>query len=184
MKKKRIFPIAVCAVSVATVIGACSNQTKSVRPIVSAAPESSTTVPTTLVIPETTTTMPIETTTTTTVRRIITTTTTEPEPEVQGKVEVADATGVSLSDPDMDKWRQIARCEMPGPGGVPSEPWGVHWTFKANRFSGALGIANTSWLGAGGGKYGPTAGHATWQQQIEIARVIRDRYGYSAWGCG
>jgi hypothetical protein len=88
-----------------------------------------------------------------------------------------------LDDPDMDEWRAIALCEMPGPGGVPSEPWGAHWGFKAT-WSGAFAVYNATWLGGGGGKYGPTAGHATWQQQIEIARNIRDQYGYRAWGCG
>ena len=181
MKKKRIFTTVCIAMGVVT-LAACSNEPKKVRPI-SAAPESSTTVPTTVVIPPTTTTMPIPTTTTT-IRRVVTTTTTMPEPEVQGQVEVADASGVSLSDPDMDKWRQIARCEMPGPGGTPSEPWGVHWTFIGSRFSGSMGIANVTWRAFGGTEFGPTAGHATWQQQITVARRIRDRYGYSAWGCG
>ena len=96
----------------------------------------------------------------------------------------SSSTMVSLDDPDMAMWRHIALCEMPGPGGVPSEPWGAHWTFVASKFSGAFGIYNGTWRAAGGTKYGPTAGHATWQQQIEIARVIRDRWGYTAWGCG
>lgn len=110
-------------------------------------------------------------------------TTLPPEPEPPAQTPLPNTTSsVSLDDPDMPTWRAIARCEMPGPGGVPSEPWGVHWSFKA-KFSGAFGVYNGTWLAADGGKYGPTAGHATWQQQIEIARNIRDRWGYRAWGC-
>jgi hypothetical protein len=116
-----------------------------------------------------TTTVPTTpTTTTTTVSEIV--------PEVQGKTE-------SVAGDDLAQWRAIALCEMPGPGGVPSEPWGAHWSFRGT-WSGAFGVYNQTWLGAGGGKYGPTAGHATPDQQIEIARKIRDRYGYGAWGCG
>lgn len=137
------------------------------------------TVPTTT---PTTTTIPEPTTTTVRPHPHMPPTSVEPEPVQAVEVPAGDGT-VSLDDPDMPAWRAIALCEMPGPGGVPSEPWGAHWGFRAT-WSGAFGIYNQTWLGAGGGKYGPTAGHATWQQQIEIARVIRDRYGYRAWGCG
>ena len=148
------------------------------------------TVATTIPIPSTPDTaapvVPVEDTTTTTVPRRVTTTTSEsPEPDVAGQVETVDAT-VSLDDPDMGRWRAIALCEMPGPGGIPSEPWGAHWTFigSPNGFSGAYGIANVTWRAFGGTEFGPTAGHATWQQQTIVARRIRDRHGYSAWGCG
>lgn len=128
--------------------------------------------------------IPADTTPSTTLPRRVTTTTTTMVVEETPKTSVATDSTVSLDDPDMAMWKHIALCEMPGPGGVPSEPWGAHWTFIASKFSGAFGIYNGTWRAAGGGKYGPTAGHATWQQQIEIARVIRDRWGYTAWGCG
>jgi hypothetical protein len=129
--------------------------------------------------------IPADTTPSTTLvpRPRATTTTTMVVEETPKATTVIDST-VSLDDPDMPMWRHIALCEMPGPGGVPSEPWGAHWTFIAPKFSGAFGIYNGTWRAAGGSKYGPTAGHATWKQQIEIARVIRDRWGYTAWGCG
>jgi hypothetical protein len=132
-------------------------------------------------------TIPIEETTTTTLPRRTPTTTEPPAlPDVQGESVARDATAVSLDDPDMARWRQIALCEMPGPGGIPSEPWGAHWTFvgSPNGFSGAYGIANSTWRAFSGTEFGPTAGHATWQEQTIVARRIRDRYGYSAWGCG
>lgn len=165
--------LTLCVVCGALLCG-CSTATKQQSSATTTTVVADTTTTTTTVVPVPTT---LPTTTTKAKPRPTTPPATEspaPEPQVQGTFIEGD---------DLDEWRAIAMCEMPGPGGVPSEPWGAHWSFKAT-WSGAFGIYNPTWLGAGGGKYGPTAGHATWQQQIEIARVIRDRYGYRAWGCG
>lgn len=150
----------------------------------------STSTSTTVAVPTTpdSTTLPIPTTLPTTTWRPAPRTTPPPPPEDPPPAEpvntVADILAVSLDDPDMPTWRAIALCEMPGPGGVPSEPWGAHWGFIGSRFSGAYGIANSTWRAFGGTEFGPTAGHATWQQQTIVARRIRDRHGYRAWGCG
>lgn len=148
------------------------------------APTTTTVVPVPTTIPVTTTTIVASTTTSlvprTTSKPTTTTTTVVVEPDDTPVV----TSEVSLDDPDMDAWRAIALCEMPGPGGVPSEPWGAHWGFIGSRFSGAYGIANSTWRAFDGTEFGPTAGHATWQQQTIVARRIRDRHGYSAWGCG
>lgn len=184
--------ITLCVLSTTVLLGACTST-----------PKATPTTTTTTVVPVPTT-LPVTTTTVVPapepptvapaprLRPAPTTTVPEPEPsavpepQVKGEIAVADNSTVSLDDPDMATWRAIALCEMPGPGGVPSEPWGAHWTFigSPNGFSGAYGIANSTWRAFGGTDYGPTAGHATWQQQTIVARRIRDRYGYRAWGCG
>lgn len=78
---------------------------------------------------------------------------------------------VSSGVPNADHWNAIASCE------------GNDWGYVGQTFSGHLGIANSSWLEAGGGQYGPTAGHATPEQQMAVANVIYSRYGPNAWGC-
>lgn len=166
-----------CAVSTSLLAG-CSQAAKkpALKPVATTVPSTTTAV---LPVP---TTLPV--TTTTVVPTTAPPTAPEPEPPVENPMVGTIVESVSLDDPDMDKWRQIALCEMPGPGGVPSEPWGAHWGFIGNRFSGAYGIANSTWRAFAGTEFGPTAGHATWQQQTIVARRIRDRHGYGAWGCG
>jgi hypothetical protein len=69
----------------------------------------------------------------------------------------------------MQKWDRVAWCEShaawtqvyPGP----------------HSFSGALGIRNDVWLEHGGGRFGATAGNASPEEQVIIAREIQRRGG-------
>ena len=70
----------------------------------------------------------------------------------------------------MVKWNKVAWCESHG-------NWHqIHYGSQA--FSGALGIKNYVWAANGGLEYGPTAGHATPEQQVLVARHIQAQAGY------
>lgn len=71
----------------------------------------------------------------------------------------------------MVKWNKVAWCESHG-------NWHqIHTGPQA--FSGALGIKNYVWQANGGLEYGPTAGHATPEQQVIIAQRIQAHAGYA-----
>lgn len=135
--------------------------------------------PTTTTIAPTTTSSTTTTTTTvapptTTRPRPTTTTTTAPEPEVQGEAVVADGD-------DVEAWLAIGRCEQPG-----NEWGGVRWSHPGPTYQGGLGFWYGTWdsFKAGTSAEGiDNAGDATPAQQMEVARNIRARYGYRAWGC-
>jgi hypothetical protein len=69
----------------------------------------------------------------------------------------------------MDQWQKVAWCESH-----------ANWTQKhygPQAFSGALGIKNYVWLANGGRQYGPTAGHASPEEQVLVARQIQRNGG-------
>lgn len=124
-----------------------------------------------------TTTPPDTTAPTTTKPRPRPTTTTapvDPEPEVQGEAVV--------DGDDVETWLAIGRCEQPG-----NEWGGVRWSHPGPTYQGGLGFWYGTWDSFKQGTSAEqidNAGQATPQQQMEVARNIRDRYGYRAWGCG
>jgi hypothetical protein len=70
----------------------------------------------------------------------------------------------------MAKWYKVAWCESH-----------ANWTQKhygPQAFSGALGIKNYVWLANGGRQFGPTAGHASPEEQVLVARQIQRSAGY------
>jgi hypothetical protein len=56
-------------------------------------------------------------------------------------------------------WDAIANCESGG-------NWAIN---TGNGFSGGLQFTQSTWIGAGGGAYAPTAAQATREQQIAVA---------------
>src|SRR4051812_2390534 len=91
----------------------------------------------------------------------------------------AVATGTALTPvaeaavtPTQAAWDLIAHCES-----------GNKNVKNANSSaSGFFQIINGTWLGNGGGKYGPTAMSATYAQQLEIANnIYRAAGGFSPW---
>lgn len=166
--------LSLCVLCGALVCG-CStkNATKSAPSTTTSSSTTTTTVVPTTVPTTTTTVVP-----TTTSRPRSTTTTTEPAPEpvVQGTAVQTDA------GDDIETWLAIGRCEQPGNG------WGgVRWDHPGPRWGGGLGIYmenGGTWAAFGGREYAPTPGQATPMQQIQVARNVRARYGYGAWGCG
>lgn len=129
-------------------------------------------------IPETTTTTTIPVATTTTRPRPTTTTIApEPEPEVQGEAITVESDG----DNDIEIWLAMGRCEQPG-----NEWGGVRWSHPGPTYQGGLGFWYGTWDSFKQGTSAASidnAGDATPMQQIEVARKIRDRHGYRAWGC-
>jgi len=70
----------------------------------------------------------------------------------------------------MAKWNKVAWCESH-----------ANWTQVypgPQSFSGALGIKNYVWRANGGLQYGWTAGDATPEQQVLVARQIQRSAGY------
>src|SRR5439155_13493484 len=63
---------------------------------------------------------------------------------------------------------------------------GGDWTLSTgNGFYGGLQFTKASWLGAGGGKFAPTANKATKDQQILVAEKLLALQGPGAWPvCG
>lgn len=70
-----------------------------------------------------------------------------------------------------DTWAALAQCESGG-------NWAIN---TGNGYYGGLQFSASSWIGAGGGKYAPTANLATPQQQIEIAETLRASGGWNHW---
>lgn len=129
-------------------------------------------------------TIPIDTTPSTTLpkpRPTTTTTTTAPdttdrtisEPPATSGLDPDGKPWPSPADTDWDIWMRMARCET-----------NSNWAMHGSRFSGGLGFYNGTWSSYGGAILGiGNAGDATIQQQIWVARRVRDRHGYGGWGC-
>lgn len=77
-----------------------------------------------------------------------------------------------------DHWVRIGRCEQPGQGYR-----GVHWSFGGATYQGGLGIWYGNWTSLKPRGFPSSAGQATWRQQMKVANILADRYGFSAWGC-
>ena len=98
----------------------------------------------------------------------------EPEPETVYDGEVSALTGI----PDA-YWDSMSICETGG-----------NWAhYPGARWSGGLGLFTPEWLTITGGEFGPSAGHATREEQIHVANLWVDKYGgtygggLSGWGC-
>lgn len=72
-------------------------------------------------------------------------------------------------------WDAIASCES-----------GSNWSISSgNGYSGGLQFTPGTWAGYGGTQYAPTAGQATREEQIDIARRVLAGQGIGAWPvCG
>lgn len=140
----------------------------------------------------TTTTTEAPTTTTTTVVPVpttvpTTTTTVKPRPVVtappatQEPAPEPEVRGIAVDGSDIETWVAIGRCEQPGDG------WnGVWWSHRGPTYQGGLGFWYGTWDSFKQGTSAENidnAGDATWEQQMEVARKVRDRHGYRAWGC-
>ncbi|GEL20795.1 hypothetical protein PA7_46320 [Pseudonocardia asaccharolytica DSM 44247 = NBRC 16224] len=74
--------------------------------------------------------------------------------------------------PDEAVWDRLAQCESSG-------NWSIN---TGNGYFGGLQFAAATWRAYGGTAYAPTADLATREQQIAVARKVRDdRGGYGSW---
>jgi cytoskeletal protein RodZ len=166
--------------------------------------------------PETTAPPTTEAPTTTTTQAPTTTTTAKPagpsEAELAARAEAqaeADRAAAAQAQAEADQAaaeaaeaeRLAAEAAPPAPTsstGIPDSYWdrmavcetGGNWAhYPGARWSGGLGMYTPEWLSISGGKYGPSAGHATREQQIEIANQWVEKYGgvhgggLNGWGC-
>jgi resuscitation-promoting factor RpfB len=85
-----------------------------------------------------------------------------PEPEAAPK---ADSTNVGGT------WQALAQCESGG-------NWSIN---TGNGYYGGLQFSQSSWLGAGGGKYAPLPHMASASEQIATAEVLRSNGGWGHW---
>lgn len=113
------------------------------------------------------------------------TTTEPPAPELPADTvrnSATDPDGLpwpSPADPDWDIWMAMGACEQPGNG-----VGGVNWSHRGPTYQGGLGFWYGTWASYGGRILGiSNAGDATPEEQIWVARRVRDAHGYSAWGC-
>ncbi len=88
--------------------------------------------------------------------------------------EAAATTGAAAPPAsNVGMWDAIAQCESTG-------NWSIN---SGNGYYGGLQFDVGTWLGAGGGAYGPNASLATKEQQIDIANRVYAQRGLSPWGC-
>jgi uncharacterized protein YabE (DUF348 family) len=76
--------------------------------------------------------------------------------------------------PNEAMWDKIAQCESGG-------NWAIN---TGNGYYGGLQFDIQTWIGSGGGAYGPNAAAASKAQQIEIANRVYAQRGLAPWGCG
>ncbi|HTM84785.1 MAG TPA: transglycosylase family protein [Mycobacterium sp.] len=73
------------------------------------------------------------------------------------------------------EWDQVARCESGG-------NWAIN---TGNGYHGGLQFSPSTWSGAGGGEFAPTAFMATKEEQIAVAERVLASQGKGAWPtCG
>ena len=77
-----------------------------------------------------------------------------------------DPAAVSVAD-----WDKIAEHEAGG-------NWSIN---TGNGYFGGLQFSASTWTGAGGGQYAPTADKATKEQQMEVANRVLATQGWNAW---
>lgn len=109
------------------------------------------------------------------------TTTTEPERELATDPIESPTPEADTNGDDIDIWLAMGRCEQPG-----NEWGGVRWSHPGPTYQGGLGFWHGTWDQYKRGTSAASidnAGQATPMQQIEVARKIRDKHGYRAWGC-
>ena len=68
-------------------------------------------------------------------------------------------------------WDLLAWCESSG-------DWGAN---TGNGYYGGLQFSAGTWLAFGGGRYAPSANHATREEQIDVARRVLAGQGWGAW---
>lgn len=68
--------------------------------------------------------------------------------------------------------RAVAMCET-----------GINWSHRTSDYEGAYGFYRGSWDAFKPAGYPDAASDATPWQQTVVMRRIRDRYGWSGWGC-
>ncbi|MFD1214141.1 ubiquitin-like domain-containing protein [Arthrobacter sp. GCM10027362] len=68
-------------------------------------------------------------------------------------------------------WQALAQCESGG-------NWSIN---TGNGYYGGLQFSQSSWLGAGGGKYAPYPHLASASEQIATAEVLRSNGGWGHW---
>ncbi|WP_323960861.1 DUF348 domain-containing protein [Arthrobacter sp. JZ12] len=68
-------------------------------------------------------------------------------------------------------WDALAQCESGG-------NWSIN---SGNGYYGGLQFSESSWLGAGGGKYAPLPHQATRAEQIATAEVLKQNGGWGHW---
>jgi hypothetical protein len=83
----------------------------------------------------------------------------------------------SLKPRNYSRWICIGRHEQPGPGHK-----GVWWSHSGPTYQGGLGIWYGNWAYYKPKGYPSNAGSATWRQQMHVANIIANKYGFSAWG--
>ena len=68
-------------------------------------------------------------------------------------------------------WDKLAHCESTG-----------NWDADTgNGFKGGLQFTPSTWKRFGGTEYAPTADQATREQQIEVAKEVKQEQGWKAW---
>ncbi|WP_150110062.1 resuscitation-promoting factor [Crystallibacter crystallopoietes] len=68
-------------------------------------------------------------------------------------------------------WQALAQCESGG-------NWSIN---TGNGYYGGLQFSESSWIGAGGGKYAPLPHMASASEQIATAEVLRSNGGWGHW---
>ena len=68
-------------------------------------------------------------------------------------------------------WDRLAQCESGG-------NWAIN---TGNGYYGGLQFLPSTWRANGGGKYAAYPHHATREQQIAVAEVLRSKAGFSPW---
>lgn len=88
---------------------------------------------------------------------------------------VVAVTGDYHSWPDWWRWQRIGRCEQPND----AEADGIWWD-RPGKYPGGLGILASSSASVGGSTRLDLEPPA---EQIRVARLIQERYGWGAWSC-
>ncbi|MBW0101944.1 transglycosylase family protein [Pseudonocardia sp. KRD291] len=80
----------------------------------------------------------------------------------------------AASAPSAEKsatWDKLAHCESTG-----------NWDADTgNGFKGGLQFTPSTWKRFGGTEHAPTADQATREQQIEVAKEVKEEQGWKAW---
>ncbi|MBM6620370.1 transglycosylase family protein [Micrococcaceae bacterium RIT802] len=89
----------------------------------------------------------------------------EPKKSSSGGGTTASAGGVSAT------WKALAKCESGG-------NWAIN---TGNGYYGGLQFSQSSWLGAGGGKYASLPNQASPAEQVAVAEKLRASGGWGHW---
>ncbi|GAB3521508.1 transglycosylase family protein [Arthrobacter monumenti] len=95
-----------------------------------------------------------------------------PEPEPATEPETSSgSSGTTLPGPGAGVWQALADCESGG-------NWSIN---SGNGYYGGLQFSQSSWMGAGGGKYAPLPHQASPAEQIATAKVLKQSGGWGHW---